>query len=475
MLDILRPPFEKIPDVKVAYNVGCLLDIPTGTYLIGEHGESILNGGLTAFTGIVGIGNSFKSLIMNYFTTVTLWRFPESLCNTYDTEVNISVSRLENLCNRYLELRGYENNPITNGRWQITDKTVYFANEWYEKLKEYMKTKLTNKAKLLRRTPFLTRDGKPFMSMVPTISQVDSFTKFQTEDVAIQMQDNELGDSGQNTSYMKQGASKARFLSDLPKLVGLHDNPFLMTAHVGKTIAMDPRAPQVKKLNYLKNGDTLKGVTDDFLFLTTQCWQTLNATPLMNDSTKGPEYPENSSDSIKGDTDLILITLLQLRNKTGRSGLVMQIVASQEQGLLGGLSEFHYIKTCDRFGLGGNLQNYYLELLPEVKLSRTTVRGKIDNNPELQRALNITAEMCQMFSLWSHIKPYECTPKQLYDDLIAMGYEWKTLLATRGWWTFDNDKQPVPFLSTMDLLRMRKSEYHPYWLEDDKKTIKKKI
>jgi hypothetical protein len=45
------------------------------------------------------------------------------------------------------------------------------------------------------------------------------------------------------------------------------------------------------------------------------------------------------------------------------------------------------------------------------------------------------------------------------------------LLNTRGWWTLDNDKQEVPFLSTLDLLRMRKGLYHPYWLAEDKRTI----
>jgi hypothetical protein len=64
-----------------------------------------------------------------------------------------------------------------------------------------------------------------------------------------------------------------------------------------------------------------------------------------------------------------------------------------------------------------------------------------------------------------------CTPKQLHDDLVALGYDWDVLLKTRGWWSMDNDSQDLPpFLSTMDLLRMRKGLYHPYWLAEDKKT-----
>ena len=466
MLDALNPPFAKIPDVKIAYNVGCCFDIPTGGYVTGRYGESILNAGFGALVGIVGIANSFKSLIMHYLTLSVAARFSESVISTYDTEINISMQRLQNLAERFPALSG-SNNPMLTGRWIVTDKSIYHANEWYEKQKEYMKSKLAARNKLLRKTPFLDRDGVQISVMVPTITQVDSFTKFETEDVADMKDSNELGDSGANTSYMKQGASKARFLSDLPKLIALHSNPMIMTAHVGKTIAMDPRAAPVKKLAYLKNGDTIKGVTDDFLFLTTHCWQTLSAQPLFNDTTKGPEYPEDSSDSIKGDTDLILITLLMHRSKTGRSGLVMQVVASQEQGLLPSLSEFHYIKTNNRYGISGSLQNYSLDLLPDVNLSRTTVRGKLNTNATLRRAMNITSEMCQIFSLWSDAAPYLCTPKELYDDLIKLGYDWKVLLETREWWTFDNESQPVPFLSTWDLLRMRKKEYVPYWMTDE--------
>jgi hypothetical protein len=66
-----------------------------------------------------------------------------------------------------------------------------------------------------------------------------------------------------------------------------------------------------------------------------------------------------------------------------------------------------------------------------------------------------------------------CTPKELYEDLIKAGYEWDTLLNTRGWWTHElGEADELPFLSTMDLLRMRKGLYHPYWLEEDKKTLK---
>jgi hypothetical protein len=107
-------------------------------------------------------------------------------------------------------------------------------------------------------------------------------------------------------------------------------------------------------------------------------------------------------------------------------------------------------------------------LLPDVSLQRTTLRKQINENYALRRALEITSEMLQMQYLFSPAgKQYLCTPEDLYNDLIAMGYDWDTLLnKTRGYWIFEEeDNNNLPFLSTMDLLRMRGGVYTPYWLK----------
>jgi hypothetical protein len=199
------------------------------------------------------------------------------------------------------------------------------------------------------------------------------------------------------------------------------------------------------------------------------CWHAYNAAPLINQGTKAPEYPSDKDDSVSGDTDLNLVKLRQLRSKSGPSGYELEIIVSQSEGVLPELTEFHFIKDNDRFGITGTLQHYNLDLYPECKLQRTTVRGKIDSDPRLCRALNITAELLQMHMFWRHLEEgILCTPKELYDDLVKLGYDMNTLLDTRGWWTMENEKHPVPFLSTMDLLRMRKGLYTPYWMKADK-------
>lgn len=476
---LLKPAFIQAPAVKIMINLGALLDIPTGYYVKGKYGESILNGGLGQTTGIVGRGNMFKSTVMNFMLLSALSKIlavTETSANTYDTEINIHEDHLFSFTRRFAAF--LNRNILDEGIWSVTDSTIYFANKWYEILKEFLANKKSNAKKITVTTPFLTRNGKDLMEIItPTFGVVDSFSRFQTEDVVGIQDANELGESGGNTMHMRQGLSKMNFLMQLPILTGQAYHYMLLTAHVGDegpAMAAGPMsAPPPKKLKYMPTGSKIKGVTEQFTFLLANCWNIYNANPFINQGTKGPEYPRNSDDDMKGDTDLNIVSLRQLRGKSGQSGVIIEMIVSQSEGVLPELTEFHFIKSNGRFGFDGNDRNYCLDLYPSCNLSRTTVRGKIDKDPLLCRALNITSELCQMTLYWHHLEEgILCTPKELYNDLKAKGYDWDILLNTRGYWMIDNDKQPVPFLSTMDLLLMRKGEYHPYWYPVKKEDLK---
>lgn len=479
---IIRPNLLPAPNVKVLINIGATFDIPTGTFLECSHGEYVLNGGLGTATAVVGKGNSFKSTLMHYGVICASARISESPgieeagdtnIGTYDTEVNVHENRLVQLMQRFPIYA--KTNLLENGKWVVTDKTVYSGNKWHEQIKDYLNLKVANAKKLELPTPFWDRNRQLLKIIVPSFGELDSLTEFQTDDVLKVIDENELGDSGGNTMFMREGLAKAKFLREIPNLSSRAYHYISMTAHIGKDIVMASgpmNAPPPKKLQHLKNGDTIKGATDKFTFLMSNCWHAYNASPLTNQGTKGPEYPRNPEDNNPGDTDLNVVLVRQLRSKSGQSGIVLEIVVSQSEGVLPELTEFHYIKNQDRFGISGTMQHYNLDVYPDLKLSRTTVRSKIDNDPLLRRAMNITSELCQMHQLWHHMDDgILCTPKELYTDLKALGYDWdKDLLTTRGWWCLNNDKHPVPFLSTMDLLRIRKGLYKPYWLTDEQRS-----
>ena len=468
--------FTPAPVVKIMINIGACLDIPTGTYIKGVRGEHILNGGLGALTGVVGIGNNFKSTVMHYMMLTAMSRFEYAIARTYDTEVNIHEWHLRNYrC--YKELfKGIDildsSNAEVQARWTITDKTLYTGDEFFDKYKDFLQAKRKAEVKYRITTPFVDRDGKSNMKVtLPTFTEVDSMSEFVTKDVIAMQDDNSLGDAGANMVSMRQGMQKNRFLMEIPGLANGAYDFLLMTAHIGDEFNMDPRNPKPKKLQYLSGGVKLKGVPEKFTFVMNNCWHCYNAAPLKNDSTKAPEYPRDSNDDLKGDTDLNVVTVKQLRSKSGPSGMAIQLVVSQEEGVLASLTEFHYIKENGRYGLEGNVQNYTLCFRPEIKLSRTAVRGKIDKHADLRRALTIASEMCQMNDLWHHLRPgLLCTPKELYDDLIKIGYNWDELLNTRWYWLpIEMEKGELPFLSTMDLLLMREGSYVPYWFSDEQK------
>ena len=471
--------FKQAERIKATINIGALFDITTGTFEPGIYGEYILNGGLSTLTGFTGIGNSFKSTIMHYQNFTAMSRIKGSYGNTYDTEINVSESRLSTLSSHIPEL---ENEDIINiGRWLVTNKIVYPGEKWYEIHKNFCEDKIKNFNKNKVETPFLDRDLTTLISInLPTFTEIDSFSEFETSDVMKMQDENELGDSGANTLHMRQGLSKMRFLMEAPRLNCGSYNYLSMVAHLGKESAMQGggggREVPITKLKTLKQGDRMKGTTDKFTFAMHNCWHCFDSRPLIAADGNGPLYPRDSDDKLKYDQDLNTVHLRNLRGKFGASGGTIILVVSQSEGVLPSLTEFHYIKEMDRYGLEGNVQNYTLALYPECKLSRTTIRGKIDSDSKLRRALNITSEMCQMSLLWHNLPDFaKRTPKQVYENLIALGYDVDFILEhTRSWWTINNDSKEhkLKFLSTMDIYNLANGTYHPYWMSEDKKSIK---
>lgn len=475
---LLKSNLEPAASIKMMLNIGALMDLPTGFPLKGIHGETLILGGLGSLTGMTGIGNSFKSTIMHYMMLSAADRMAstaETSMSTYDTEINIHEHHLLALTSRFPSFKDI--NILADGTWTITDKTVYYGDEWFEKLKEYLKFKEDNSKKLMYETPFMDRTGKFLQTMIiPTFSEVDSFSAFETSDVAKIQDENELGSSGGNTIHMRQGLAKLRFLMEMPALGGATNHYTLLSAHLGEAINMatGPYAlPPPKKLQHMRQGEKIKGVTDQFFFLTNNFWKTQSVSPLITKD-KTPMYPRDTADNEVGDTDLNVVTVKLLRGKSGPSGTTLELVVSQKEGLLPTLTEFHFIKTESYYGLSGGDKNYVLDIYPEVKLSRSVVRGKIDNDLKLQRAINITAELLQITQCYREYKYIGLSPKEIFDKITEAGYDWDFILSqTRGWWTVNNDKHPLFFLSSIDILKMANGLYHPYWLEDDKKTIKK--
>lgn len=476
---MLKFGFDNKTTPKMLINIGALFDVPTASLVTGRKGETIYNGGLGQVTGIVGAGNNYKSTILHYMMLAAASRIAEATetaMTTYDTEVNISLDRLTSLANRFPSLPP---EPITgdDAIWSITDKTTQPANEWAVDINKYAEAKSKDKkSKCIYQAFTDPYSKKELEAHIPTFVEIDSLSEFEAGST-MDMLSNDLDSSDTNTFAMKQGLFKTKFLSTLPRISNMSNTFFLLTAHIGEKINMatGPAVYQqpTRKLQYLKQGDAIKGVSTKFFFLLNNAWFAHTASLLKNQTTKLPEYPSSKDD--KHETELNTVKLTQLRSKNGPSGYTIEVVVSQTEGVLPSLTEFHYIKENGKYGIDGSNVHYSLDLYPEVSLSRTTVRSKLREDNKLRRAVNITAELLQTHIFHAQLSNEDllCTPKELYDDIKKLGYDWNILLSTRGYWTIDQYDNKVPFLSTIDLLKIRKGKYFPYFLNEDK-TLKDK-
>lgn len=454
--------------IRPFFNVGGCFDIPTGFYVTGVYGDNILCGGVPHITGVVGPGNSFKSTLAHFFKLRVLNRYMNAFALDYDTEGTVNLERIKTLAEQnapdVLMAGGFD----SGSQYMLTNMEHYDGTEFFEVIKESLNER-AKEEKARQDTPFIDPRTKQAIKVFPpALVTIDSLSMFQTKSVNKIQNENEIGDSGQNMIFMRDGVAKTQLLGELPALSSRTGAQFFLTAHLGQQHSLDPRSPPEKKLAFMKQDKKIKGVTEKFLFLTNNLWQCDRVSPLINDTTKAPEFPRNSDDDMKGDTDLVLIRVTNLRPKSGAAGIPMEIVASQREGILPSLTEFWNIKRLNKdFGIEGHNRAYYLSILPEMSLSRTTVRGKIDESAKLRRALEITSEMCQYFNIHPDLdEKLVCTPKELYEDIKTLGYSWDDILDnTIGYWTFSHYKKDKPTLTTLDILHMRAGLYHPWWMK----------
>jgi hypothetical protein len=462
MLDL----FECVPDipsVRPEYNIGGGFDIVGGEYHIGDNNQTILNGGLSITQSIAAAPNAFKTAVAIFMNLSVSARYAPFKFSIYETEGALTNRRVDNMITRFPNL---QTSDTKNAKYQITcSADDILGDVYFQRIKQFGKDKAKDKQNYMT-TPFIDFKTDKYIKVVyPTGCLIDSFSNFEISSVYDNIIDkNNIGDSGSNVYAMKSAGAKKQMLMQLPNLATSCGLFFTFTAHLGSTIVMSEYAPRPPKLALTKANTKVKDVTEAFSFNMNKGYE-IQDIGFLKASDKSVLYPLTDRDRDPKCTDLLYAEMTVTRNKRGSSGGIIGLVISQREGILPHLSSFHNIKLW-KYGIGGNDQNYFLHLLPEVKLSRTTVRQKIDENYTLRRALEITQEMLQMTQFWNPLTDdLMCTPEQLYTDLKAVGLDWEVLLNTRGYWVFkehEKDEQ-YPELSTMDLLRLRKKLYSIYW------------
>lgn len=458
------------------FNVGSLMDVPTGRLERGQRGESIINGGMSNLMGITGIGNSNKTLLLTYCILTVLIRFHGYSDGHFsDHENTMEFNRLADFIVRIAQYNQVDLDEIfatLPQTFPLIPATVLSGSPWFDKLKETAKGRVKKGVKGMIDTPILDFRGQPIRMHKPHLCAVDSFSALTPDSTEKSQDKATAGDKDRNMEFAVDHKAKHMMFQELSNLLPASGIYAFTSAHLGDNLSFDPNATKEKKLAFMRADQKLKGVSSNYYFYTTTLWFIMKATALLNND-RVPLYPYEGNSKEKRDSELMELEAWTGRNKFGPSGIMVPIIISQAEGVMPSLSEFHYLKDyADRYGIQGNasdndVQNYHLDLCPEVNLSRTKIRQKTEEEEMLRRALTITAEMRQIFKYWKTFpKEYRCTPKELYDGIIKQGYKWEDILTgTRGWWAPNQYDHPLKFVSTIDLLKMRVGAYKPYWME----------
>lgn len=475
------------PAVDPLLNLGCGLDVPTGKYIEDATGMPVLNGGVGRIHSIIGPGNTYKTELEKYIFAITMARYgqlgysEDDSCLLehkaggaqglwYDSENSFNYSRLAKGISVSLGVDVPDEavtSELTKKNLRLTKGYQLSSDGLFAVIRDTSAARLKSRKKGLQ-TAFYDESLKQYQTMMPPIIVAwDSLTESKSKSGEAKFLDKgNVGDSDKQTMFMQDGLVKTQIITSTPNVTSRGDIFIGFVAHLGKEgPKMDTYAPSPPKLSFSKAGTATKGVPEKFGFINYFILEITSA-PLWYNSSKdrSARYPLTEEDRRSECKSLMRAIATFTRNKTGPSGPTIEFAVEQGTGVLPSLTEFNIIHSEDRWGMTGNDKRYSLSLLPEVELTRTTVRPLINEIPKLRRALTFTSELFQEKIYWNaeEKEKYYMHPEELYATLLHKGYDMDILLDTRDYWCFrEHEKGLKPYLSTGGLVKMAKTDWVP--------------
>jgi len=422
-------------------NTGTLFDIATGAFEKGSDGNYLLNGGLPPIFGIVGRGGQYKSTIVDTFIAHLKKRYPEIEAWKHDTEQNVFTKK------RFDIMAGQEISQDIH----LTNSAALPMDQMLEELRKAGEYRLKHKKDLFRKTPFIDVTGKSRYAWIPMLMDIDSFSMLRTVSECMAAYSGKpLEDSSRNMDDMTDGRVKRKLMFDLSRWSFQYGIYFMLPAQISDKANINPYEPIKKQLQFLQNGDHIKGVGNQYAFLTNTLLQNTNPKPLI-DSNKGPEYPNGGL----GARDINELQSVVLRCKTAPSGTIIPFLVSQNGGILSDLTHYHYLKNSGDFGFIKKGHNRYLTILEDVLLHRNSIISTLETNYEASRAMELMAQFCWMHNNWNtlgSLVDIPATPEVFAEKLKKCSTSMVSdILNSRGYWIFDGQKDERPYMSLYDV------------------------
>lgn len=452
-MSLLSETFPESDANTVSFNTGTLFDLSTGMFDQGKDGKMYLTGGLGCqLNGVVGRNSNFKSTLAASLAMRSANIYNDVGMIVFDTENSIMKDR-DRAMGMAEELAGnLDENQVV---WLSgANKSL---EEFDSELLDHCKKKEAARNDLMVETPFLDENNKPIMQMMPTFVFIDSLTEAYCGSEAEMLDElhsskSGLEDSKSNTAFMRDGNRKTLWTRTLRRRCEKYGLVMIVTGHYDQKMAVDIYHPNPKETLFGKQDWVVKGVGSKFKFLSSIYAKT--EAKNLTDSTGESMYRY-------GDTlsqDLFEVNVYIDRCKNMLAGTVTPYICSQTTGLLNTVTYYHYIRSYDYYGCNGNKQKQQLKLMPDVTISRNTIRQLTENDDKLRRALEITAHLCYAKNTFRSKLQYDLSADPLHIFDWLMSDKQKTLkeelLNSRGYWTYKKDSKP--YYSVFDVLDLIK-------------------
>lgn len=451
---MLLDSFRKENPLTPYINTGTLFDLATGEYQPAVGGGWVLDGGISPCMGVVGRAQTYKSSLAGSLLAHVLTAHPTAEAIVYETEGAIGSAK------RY---DSFVAKPVSD---RIVFKTSidYNLSDFYEEFMKLVDMKLQQKKDYLVDSPFLNpKTNKPHKVWIPTFVLIDSFSRAVAGKIEDSYNDSTVDDSSMNSTWLADGNFKTRIMRDMPTRAAKAGIYVIMTAHVGEKYNLNPYAPSVKQLQYMKNTDKIKDVGSRFEFLTTSMLQTIKATVLQNSSTKKCEYPTSKSHN---EVEVNQVDTVALRNKNNASGLNIPYVVSQYQGILDSVTNFNFLRMNKDYGMiiQGNKQAFAPVLTPDKFVRKSNIREVTATDYELTRALELIAQLCFIQTCWStwNLPDFVNMPPEQFAEKLKNSQNCTISRALNSTGVWSTAKMERERLTLMDILQLIEAENtHP--------------
>lgn len=486
--------------MRVRYNVLPLFDIALGNFERGKDGATYLNGGMSRIMGFGGRGNVFKTFKMQYLSFCMFYRYRLEWSSFYDTEESAEAQRQNTVICNVFRNNFWDIDPLDVPIAKIlnpaSDKDPKFSmsnisklngTDWYE---TWMRDKAPEREKQFKAkkgfktTPFFNIYGEQEKVLPPWHYSLDSLSEWHSKSNDKETMKASVGESESNHIAMTDNNHKAQMMGRWARLAGQGEYTIAFTVQLTDDIQMDKYNAE-RKLDTMKGKIKLANVPGkQVTYMTNSLMIASSSGELKQPGSYNPDtgveepmYPkQDARGNLMSYNDLKIVRYTQWRAKSGPTGVKIDLIFSQEEGLLQGLSEWHYLKEVLKknpygFEKIGN-RFYTLDLLPDVKFERTTIRNDVEENKKLARAMTITAQLAYYLNNSVRIPAdMRLEAKEIYQRIIDLGYDWDEIYEkTVDWWMFEEDQKHfgVHTLTIYSLLEMAADKWHPKFLTRNK-------